>query len=331
MKNVIYLCFLALLATSCSEEQLLNETVPDYSLNLNFEDSDEMINYFNSTINGGDNASQRTSIQVDSEFESFKEVYFKVSTKLNEAQTIEQHNFILSKYSDIIKLEDSMYVPKITDPFYQAVCNKDGIYESGGYAHKVIDNKNMVITESENIKALQKVNSISGLDPEVFRVAAYNATSQSDQGRAMANCGDNVIQSYFNNNSKCRDDRKVWARGFTSFIISGYYYTPRAIAEIYGTFRNGWCNWNTYETRLQSRDCSYTVTATLNGQNYSIIKSFPDDSGTEDRYNIVLSEGAIGGAIYWQGGAVPTIQFTQVNLEGTSRGVNGNWVELNCQ
>ncbi|SMG34184.1 hypothetical protein SAMN05661096_02231 [Marivirga sericea] len=69
----------------------------------------------------------------------------------------------------------------------------------------------------------------------------------------------------------------------------------------------------------------------MNGQNYSHSESFPDQETTSEALDIVIDEGALtDNLIYWQDGAVPTIEFTIVNLEATSRGVGDNWVELDC-
>lgn len=333
MKKTIYSLLLTLFGFSCTEDVVNVTPSLEPISTLKFENSDQIFNYFNSTINEQDFSSNRTSLPKESEFKSFKEVYHTAMKELDEVETFEQHNAFLRNYSDILTLTDSTYVPKITNPFYQAICNRDGIYESEGYAHKIIDSNYMVISESENIRALQNVNSISGLDSEIFRVATYNgATTEVEQGRVMANCGSSIYKDYFKNDDGCRKDRRVYVSGSVDFLISGYNYTPTLFAQAYGEKRNWLCNWKNYETSLATRDCSVKVTATLNGQNYSTSLSFPDEETTSDSYDIILHQGALtANPIYWQGGAVPTIEFTRINLEATSRGVGDNWVELNCQ
>ncbi len=338
---------MALLIISCTEdvvnvtpssdsnaEDLVTVTPSSASAStLKFDDTDHIFKYFNSTVNEQDFTSNRTILHNESEFKSFKEVYHTALEELEAIETLEQHDAFLKRYSDVLKVIDSTYVPKIASPLYQAICNRDGIYESEGYVHKIIDSEYMIITKSENIDALQKIHSTNNINPKGFRVVPYNATGiQNKQNRQTASCGSIVEKNYFNNNKKCKDDRKVYVKGLTDFIVSGNNFTPRAFAVAYGTKRNSFCNWKEYKTALATRNCSFTVTATLNGTDYNYSKSFYDQSTTSDSYKILLYNALLTSSpIPWQEGETLSIEFTKINLEATSRGVGNNWVKLNCQ
>jgi len=340
MKKAIYLFILSTLFLSCKEEESLISPVPNELEYLKFDDINQMDRYFNSIANPTDDTFQKTSVENNSQFESFKEVYYKAMEELDDLESDEQHEKFLQKYSDIIVLRDNTYMPKISNSFYQAICNRDGIYESEGYVHKVIDDNQMIITESKNISALKNINSISGLDSKKFQKVTYNVSSTvPHEGRMATSCGQSsVIKDYFNNNRRCRDDRKVYVKGYVYWITSGRTYIPAASAEAYGMLRNGWCNWKPYKTSLATRNCSFLVSASINGQStpYSntqyYSKTFADQSTTSDAYEIQIHYGRLTQSSYfWDQLSTPSIQFMQVNLEATSRGVGNNWVELNCQ
>lgn len=291
-----------------------------------------MLNYFDSMIGRAENTAGRATSQLHNGFESFKTVYLNAINELDQAESLEQHNVLLNEYNDVLTIIDSTYVPKITNPFYQIVCNRAGIYESNGYAHQVIDSDLIVIAKAENINKLQEVSSASGLDSNIFRVVSYTSNDGRiiSGGRVNADCGTTLQKDYFANARKCRDDRRVYVRAHAYFVISGNQYTPSAIGEAWAEIRNGSCNWKIYDNPIHTRNCSFTVSTTLNGTTSNYPLTFFDRS--QNSGSITLHHGAVAQPIIWQGGFVPSIQFTQVNLESNSQGVGfGNWAIIDCQ
>lgn len=331
MKKLIYLTFLVVIVGSCTDDTLLNPEQIKLAT-LKFNGSGEMLNYFDSMIGRGENPTGRTNSQPDNGFESFKTVYLNALDKLDQAESLEQHNLLLNEYNDVLTIIDSTYVPKITNPFYQLVCNRAGIYESDGYAHKVIDSDLIVIAKAENINKLQEVSSASGLDSNIFRVVSYTSNESRiiNGGRVNANCGTTLQQDYYANSSGCKNDRRVYVRAYAYFVISGNQYTPSAISEAWAEIRNWLCNWKIYDNPIHTRNCSFTVSATLNGTTFNFPLTFSDRS--QQSGSIILNNGAVAQPIIWQGGAVPSIQFTKVHLESNSQGVGfGNWAIIDCQ
>ncbi len=342
MKKTIYFLLVSIICISCQEDELnpdidkkdeIDLTLisnSDQPSTLKFDDAEQMLDYINSK--DGDDAVKRTMLEDKNNFQSFREIYQEAMIELDEVENIKQHEAFLKKYKDIVSVVDSTYVPRIKNPLYQKICNREGIYVSEGYAHKVMDSEYMIITESEYINKLRKINSKANLDSEIFRIAPYNSSnnvarrviepidgggSGGSSGGSSGGCGSSINKNYYNNNSKCRDDRKVFVSGLADFIISGNNYTPTVYVQAYGEKRSAFfCNWNNYKTSLATRDCSYRITVTMNGQNYSYSESFPDQETTSDALDIVIDEGALtDNPIYWQGGAVPTIEFTRINLK----------------
>ena len=218
---------------------------------------------------------------------------------------------------------------------YRKIVNRSRLYIANGYIHKIIDNQHIVFADIENKKRLMQIESVEALDSKVFNIFQYQHYEDQVNSRTNANCGNNLQANYFDNQPNCRNDRRIYVRGYTYYLISGYNYTPRVIAEAWGELRTGtFCNWKSYKTRLSTRNCSFTVTATLNNTNYSFSLTsaqLPDYYGTTDEYSHIIWDGAVSAnPIYWQGGTVPTIQFTQIHLEANSRGTGDNWVVLDC-
>lgn len=331
MKKLIYLTFLLIIVGSCTDDTLL-KTEQIKLATLKFNGSGEMLDYFDSMIGRGANPTGRTNSQSDNGFESFKTVYLNAIDKLDQAKSIEQHNLLLNEYDDVLTIIDSTYVPKILNPFYQLISNRAGIYEYSGYAHKVIDADLIVITKAENISKLQEVSSASGLDSDIFRVVSYNSSEGRiiSGGRVNANCGTTLQQDYFANASGCKNDRRVYVRAYAFPVWSGNQYTPSALSEAWAEIRNWLCNWKIYDNPIQTRNCSFTVSATLNGTTFNYPMSFSDKSQSSG--SIILHNGAVAQPITWQGGTPPSIQFTQVHLESNSQGVGfGNWAIIDCQ
>lgn len=305
------------------EEQLETQNAKQTNL-LTFKNLNEMSDYLIGTGDGQGN------------FKSFDKIYLEAVDKLAEAVTEEEHSKLLAEYSDVVKLVDETYEPVLTNSRYRKIVNRDRLYIADGYVHKVLDDQFIVFTDKKNINELRQINSIQGLNRDVFKVLQYqnfDGSNSSPDGRTNADCGNNLRKDYFDNQPNCRNDRRVWVRGYTYYLISGYYYTPYVISEAWGELRTGtFCNWKGYQTRLSTRSCSFTSTASLNGTTYSFYQAPSDYNGTTDEYSHTIWNGPVSAnAIYWQGGTPPTIQFTQIHLEANSRGTGDNWVVLDCQ
>lgn len=328
-KNTVKLLFLILLG-SCSDEAPMKSTQRTLKT-LQFKDSGEMIAYFSSVIDGKTDAAGRIASEQEDSFESFREIFDAAVERLSATTSNDEHDLVLAEYQDVLTLVDSTYVPKIVNPFYQVVCNRDGVYESAGYAHKVVNENAMVITDADNIDALEGVHATVGLDSTEFRVAYYaiSETTSNNTGKITANCGDTFKKDFFKNERRCSDDRRVYVRGYASYILSGYQYTPRVISEAWGEQRNWLCYWRDYDTVVSSHNCSFTVSASINGAVYNYPMSFQDKTVTAG--SLIIHDGHIGVPITWHGGTVPTIQFTRIHEEATSRGVGNNWVIMDCQ
>jgi hypothetical protein len=285
-------------------------------------------------------------------FTSFDDVYKQALARLDEVETTEQHAQLLREYGDVLTLSEGTYVPTLRNPMYRKICNRDRLYASGGYLHRVVDDQNIVFTKKENARALLGVSSASGLDASIFRVANYSTTApapDSAGARVAASCGHTLQKDYFLNNSGCRNDRRAWVRAHAYFIISGFHYTPAAISEAWAERRTGTsCNWKHYQNVLHTKNCSFTAQVTINDTTLTFQKtashlpsSNPYDSTSEEWEHTIWGDWgadggpALGAPIYWGGGIPPAIEFSQIHLESSSQGVGANhsdhWAVIDCQ
>ncbi|MCE2733722.1 MAG: hypothetical protein ACK5WV_15195 [Chryseotalea sp.] len=322
-KNIITSLFLILfLLDGCRSELEELRYNPDLNT-LNFKSSQEMIDYFNN-ISSGINFKKKSTNEND--FISFEQEYFNAISELENSRNIYEHDSILYANKDILELSDSTYIPKIVNPFYQLICNRKGYYESENQLHKVLNDSEIAIVNMENASLLINGN----LNSSLVKIVKYNSDEQQVNGKVKGNCGQKLEVNYFANAKRCRDDRRVYVRAYAYFAISGNQYTPMVISEAYGEIRNWLCNWNLYSTELRTRNCSFTVTARLNNKDYSSSLSFPNKIANSK--SIILHNGAVAQPITWLGGQIPTIQFTSIHLESTSRGVGlNNWAILDCK
>lgn len=335
--------FLFLIVTiSCNDEVQKFDESYDFSVDniLSFKNEGEIFAYGSITKEnrGG--------------FMSFDDLYKKAITQLNEVETEEQHARILKEYSDVITLSDSTYSSLISNGAYRRICNRDRLYVSGNYVHKVFDDQHIIFTEKQNVNALIKIKSVTGIDANLFKVVQYQESIKSAiNGRTQADCGVDLSADYFANYAKCRDDRRAWVRAYAYFMISGYNYTPTVFSECWAEIRNGWCNWNQYQNILHSKNCSFTVKATINlNTNYYSRTStdMPTYNGTTAEWEHLIwaypawqqnPDGSfgipVGSSISWNNGPTPTIQFHAIHMESSSQGVGADdpthWAVLDCQ
>ena len=327
----IYPLFAFLLCISCSEEFLKKEPV---SANLNvlkFNNTNEIFSLVNELNEAVENPNARVS---NDDFESFDDVYKQALTELSESKSIEKHDSLLQVYSDVLTLFEDSYVPKIGNSLYRVICNRDRLYEAEGYVHKVFDDQFIVSAEKTNALALLQVTSLDNLDPAIFRVINYQDFDFSPvNGKTSANCGTNLKAVYFDNNGKCSDDRRSYVRAYTYYVISGNNYTPAAISESWGELRNWLCNWKEYATILRTRNCSFDISFSINGANVTIPFQFADYNGDHEQYSHNIWNGPLyNSPIVWTGGVIPTIYFSRIHEEATTRGVGyDHFAILDCQ
>lgn len=326
--------FTFVVIASCSDEgqeQIALVTLPSIS----FDGMQAMLNYGYEAL-GSNSAGRLASakgVQVTDAFVSMNEVYRQALGELDKAETLEQHDEILTRYGDVISLNsDSTYVPTISNSFYRAIANRKGIYISEGIAHRVFDSNWIIQTSLDNQAQLETLTSITQLDKSIFTLVQYTNIENVLGGRNHTSCGTGELRAdYFRNMKKCKDDRRVWVRAYTERIVSGVSNTPYMISEAWGEIRSGvFCRWKTYDTEINSTQSFFTVTLSINGG----LRDYPITAPAKTTYggDHVIFRGNVGAAVSWAGGSIPSIQFTRVITSATSRGVGaGNFAVLNCQ
>ncbi len=338
MKKILS-ALLFLIAFSCAEESIRKE-IDSSSLNLatlSFKDSEEMSSY---VLNVNKSRSNAGDSEINnSKFQSFDNIYKKAIDELSEAQTTDEVASLLKIYGDVVIQSDETFLPKLENSFYRTICNREKIYESEGFFHKVLDNQFIVIASKEKLSQLRKIESIENLDTSLFKLIQYNNTEPKaaiSSGRTLSDaCSNNMEYSYYYDPSGCKSDRKVYVRAYIYWAISGSNYTPWLISETWGRRRAGTlCYWYFYDTKLNSRDAYFDVKIVINGiTNHYILTeaSIPDYYGTVDEGSHTIWNNALtGGPITWQGGTPPAISFTRAFVEASSQGTNNNWVSVDC-
>lgn len=321
MKKLMSLCIVIITATvlSCSDDPL-KSAPSDYDFSsdniLSFKDGQEAVTYV-----------QNYSKNNDSKFKSFNALYIDVLSRLLETESLDEHTKLLNNNKGVVLLIDETYTPTMKSKFYRIITNKDRMYVSNNLVHKVIDDQNIVFTDKKYATVLKNIESIDNLNAEIFKIVQYQQNEVTPpSGRILANCGAEVWADYFDNHSKCKDDRRAWVHATATFSVSGYYYTPYVLAEVLAEKRSGtFCNWGWYDNTFYNNPGSFTVAASLNGTVYSYSGYLPAYGGTNgNEAQHIMYQGPAASAIYWTGGATPTIQFSQIHMEGSHNGVGAN-------
>ena len=274
----------------------------------------------------------------NSGFQSLDDIYKKALDELSMAQTSEEIANLLKNYNDVIMLSDSTFVPKIDNEFYRTICNRERIYESEGFVHKIIDNQFLVLAEKENLNRLRKIEFKDNLDTSIFKLVQYNNNSESkDETKSSRTsswtCTNNIETWYYYDPSGCKNDRKIYAAAGTWWLISGNNFTPWLASRIWGRRRAGTlCYWYGYSTVLSYRNIQFDVKIVINGITHHFVldEGIPDYYGTAEESEKQIWNNSLTGSITWQGGTPPAISFTRAVVEGSSRGTNNNWVTIDC-
>lgn len=262
----------------------------------------------------------------------------------------------LRKYGDIVSFENGELLPKLDDPIYQRIVNRQGFYQTMNVMNRVIGDRiyytklddwskltsfNPANAEQENIQSLSYK-----LPGGSFEVTASGRTASACMGQMVANVEVDV--------GGCTGDRQSWIR-VEGNLISGqiyfelddgqpYYLNSRQMSmyfTVWGRKKNVWCNWKEYETQLEWHGITYTMTAWVNYdyiyyngtviQTYSTPTPFsgtvPDYYGTGNEYQHIAAR-FLGDATINE--TWPANPPSAATMWGKTRGVGVQYAAIQC-
>jgi hypothetical protein len=270
-------------------------------------------------------------------FLSYRSVFRQAMQEWQNVESPADLSKFLAKYDDIVTVVDSVLRPHIDIRLYQGIVNREGVYETNGFLHKIVGDEIMTVAKAD----AEKLNSISHnaeLTPKESGVRAYRYRSRPVEKEARVNstCTTHMTASYFHNESNCRHDRRVYMSARSYVVLStnttGDYRQPRVEIKVWGTLRTGtWCNWKQYSTTLAYRNVSFSIMAWADQGGIAIPQSYsrvlPDYAPAEDRWDLPWDQ-PIGDRVHNQ--VIYPSPFTNFHGEATSRGAHGVWVILDC-
>lgn len=270
-------------------------------------------------------------------FVSYRTALKNANNELDLVDTQADLETFQNKYNHVLTLVDSVWTPTIDIPLYQIIADEYGFYKDGNSLNRVVGD--YIVTSTIDKYALLKsvkheFLSERNLD-NGLKVVKFKVSTSSVVGREMAACGTFVKASYFHNERNCRNDREVVVEA-TSYMVQtsdyqGDWRQFRVKAEVIGYQRVGtWCNWRQYVTTLYRRNTSYTI------DGWTIVNGVP----TRKPYNIVLTDHTLESSQIhddrWIGARILNANvgpnpFTELHMEGSSRGVAGVWAVADCR
>jgi len=285
------------------------------------------------------------------DFISFNDAVVSALEEFNLAEEENEALNILKKNQDIISLKGDTYRPIISG-LYGNICNRDRIYQTSNHVNKVLNDDYIVSTSKDNLSLLKNVESIDNLDTLLFSVVRIStAFEKTDSGgRTTSVCGDSFLVDYFENNSGCKNDRRVWikARTYFGYFSDNFYFPWTEIIE-FGELRKWTCSWTPYQTVLNSRNVSFTVnsfgldnpnlgwTTPQNAIRIPFSVTVGDYYGTTEVFSRVIFHQPTGAMLFNTNTLIPINSqindpygFTSIRVEASSRGTNNNWAVLSC-
>ncbi len=245
-----------------------------------------------------------------------------------EAESEETIYEILETYDEYLFLDEDKVKPRIENAVYRRLTNKDRIYVSEGYAHKVMDDSYLLITPAKNIRELRKQESIVDYDKDLFELRQYaNFEVTDSQGRSLASCGGLESVFYVRDESGCNNDRRGESIARADWIISFNNYTPALIAQGLAE-RKIICVWVLYDTSIHSKDVFARLRWSVNGiqDNRSL---YIADKNTYS-HRLWVWNGAWAGSVYWHGGSTPWIYLDEVYQPISTGGIGTNYAIIDC-
>jgi hypothetical protein len=283
--------------------------------------------------------------EATNSFVSYRHILHGARVQWDTIQSLSEQIEFEKRYSDILGVDDSSnLIPVINIEVLQSIVNRKGIYETDGYLNRIIGDW-IVTVAKKNASILFSAD----LDPEALSghssatIFRYTNSVPENQflARTAETCATYLEKSYYWNPSGCKDDRMAYVSA-QSYIatfneIDGVYRYPRIKFKVWGTRRsaNPFCNWSDYDTQLEYRNASYSVWAwqritltssSSTSQPYFYQATLPANS-VELAYNLTWDR-PIGDWTFNE--PISASAFSQVNIEGKSRGIDNNWIVVSC-
>ncbi len=352
------LVLLAFLVIGCSDfsvdeisnkDNLITPTAIDPNNILFFPDPKSLIDFLEIQNSKAGSENYRTSSEG---FISFNAAFISVLDEFSQAEEENEALAILNKNQDIITLKGDTYVPVISSGLYGEICNRDRIYQTSNNVNKVLNDEYIVSTSKDKLSLLKKIETIDNLDTLIFSVRKVaNTVDRTDSGgRTSSVCGDSFLVDYFENNSGCKNDRRVWIQAKTYFgYFNDDFYFPWTEIREFGELRKWTCGWFPYATVLNSRNVSFTVNSfgldnpNLGWTTPQLAIRIPftdapaDYYGTTDVYSRYIYRQPTGAMLFVANTTIPINSqvnppygFTSIRVEASSRGTNNNWAVVSC-
>jgi len=341
MKKIYFSVFFAsLIAVLSCNEQADNQPEPfsASSAMARFSSADEFKTMTDKIVSMTD--SELDQWEKSKSFVSYRTVLKEAIAVWQQVESEEAQTSFIKKYHDIVKIENDELVPLISLAFYQAIVNREGMYETAGFVHKISGDFIITVDKKECAKlkgiTLQQGNKVT-IEKGV-RVAQYTGQAKNiELSRTNAACSPEMVVSYFYNDTNCRHDRRVfmsvrsYLARFTNY--EGDWWQPRVETKVYGHVRTStFCRWETYMTTLYWKGVSYDINGwrfannTITPASFSV--SLPDYTSKIDEFHHT-DDRAIGDRVLNHN--ISPAAFTRLHAEGSSRGVHGNWAVVDCQ
>ncbi|WP_224998051.1 hypothetical protein [Cesiribacter sp. SM1] len=279
--------------------------------------------------------------EKENSFVSYRSVVNQANNEWHNLKSTQELNSFLYNYRDVLTLKDSLLTPHIDIKIYQSIVNREGIYKTYGYINKIIGDyivtgKIDLYNKLCTIKHIDGEKDIHNLEKQGLKVFKYINSDNNTSARTNGSCSTQISAEYFYNQTNCRNDRKLmlYGRSYVFASPAGDFYQSRAQFKMVPVLRRGtFCNWDGYSTLMAYKNVSFTISGWGLENGVEVLKPYfveiPDYTGTLDEYTIV-KDIEYGDKINARA-RTTAYAFTSFHAEGTSRGIDNNWVVLDCQ
>lgn len=270
-------------------------------------------------------------------FTSYRTVWKQAQVEWDSLRTDADEAAFLKKYSDILEMKDNAIEPLILSPFYQAICNRDGIYAT-----------------SRGLTRIYREHYLNDSTGNYAKLMSVTEKSLGPAARVMSNVIflKDVAEVQSDNWNGCAGiSRRINFRVLVyihQYDFVDYYshvFGPRIHFQhkvqflAWGSKINWWrCRWKRYDTEIKFRNLKIDYDELyINGRDEPFVRS---SKAEVDQYNSpgdveywlkdinISIPAAIRKSYFDTHALVNTPTSVQGSGEATTRGMDGRWVPI---
>lgn len=267
-QSIVWILLIVLVSfAACTEKSkdgaspIIKETEPLPTATAKIETKDEFFNLLHKINTMTDK--ELNGWEKSRNFTSFRTIWKKAQAEWDSLRTDTEEAAFVEKYSDILEVKDKEIRPLIRDPFYQLICNRDGIFATPGSLTRI--HRDYCLNDSTGNYSKLKSQEVKSNNNAVRYSQAENMPMNSTKLEPIEAIHDRGVEITKDDWKGCwgASRRLCFSVHITNFIFYyqdkidksrtvSFQHRARLYATTYKIKRR--CNWVAYQTKISFRN-----------------------------------------------------------------------------